>query len=429
VALLDLGAVTRTLMKVIDLTVNASPAWPPLPSPKLTVSAMPPDKLTGDPVAGLYLYHLSEDAAFKNLPPPAGSVDLKYTSMALDLYYVLCAHSGDNDAGTLTEQLIMGLSAKALRDVPIIDDSTTINGVQVLDGAIRGDDNRVRITLQPVPAAEAVSYWTAGSSPLRLSAYYQASVVLLEPETPPQGAGRVLQYGIQVFTSGTPRLDTSQSVVTYRVPGELQDRSIVAQPAQPTQLGTGDPFTLLGSGLTGGRATLLLRQVSGTDVLAATASWQVQVTAEGVTARAQTTALSRTTNAPVPTPPGLYAASVEVDRSLRLPDGTVRLLPQTSNEVPIAIAPGISALSAPDALGNFTVTGIGFTPAAAVTLYLGDDRADPGNPLSLSPGQFGVSSATSLSARLPAGTPSRAVVPVRLIVSGSEAPPNWVVAP
>jgi hypothetical protein len=422
-ALLDLGAVTRTLMKVIDLTVNASPAWPPLPSPKLTVSPLPPDKLAGDPVAGLYLYHLSEDAAFKNQPPPPGADELRYTPMALDLYYVLSAHSGDNDAGTMTEQLIMGLGAKALRDMPMIDDTTMINGVQVLDPAIRGDDNRLRITLQPIPAAEAVSYWTAGSSPLRLSAYYQASVILLEPDTPPRGAGRVLQYGIQTFTTGTPRLDTSQSVVTYRLPGETQDSSIVVQPAQVTQLGAGDPFTLLGSGLSGGTATLLLRQVSSTTMLVADAAWQVQITAEGVTARVQTAAGG------TPTPPGLYAVSIQIARRLRLPDDTIRVITQVSNQVPIAIAPGISALGAPNPAGQFTITGIGFTPTAGVTMYLGADRAEPGNPAALNPGEFAVVSATSLLARLPAGTASKAIVPVRVIVSGSEAPPQWVIAP
>jgi Pvc16 N-terminal domain len=422
-ALLDLGAVTRTLMKVVELTVNASPAWPPLPSPKLTTSPMPPDKLAGDPMAGLYLYHLSEDASFKNRPTPPGVTDLRYTPMALDLYYVLSAHSGENDAGTLTEQLIMGLAVKALRDLPIIDDSTTIGGVQVLDPAIRGDDNRVRIALQPVPAAEAVSYWTAGSSPLRLSAYYQASVIFLEPEIPPTGAGRVLQYGIPVFTTGTPRLDTSQSFVTYRLPGETRDRVILAQPAQVSQLGTGDPFTLLGSGLVGGVATLFLRQVAATTLLVADAAWQLQITAEGATAQTQTTASG------TPVPPGLYAASIQIARQLRLPDGSIRLINQVSNEVPIAIAPGISALGPPDAVGEFTITGIGFTPAVGVTLYLGADRANPGNAAALARGEFAVVSATSLLARLPAGTTPGAAVPVRVIVSGSEAAPQWVVAP
>jgi hypothetical protein len=104
------------------------------------------------------------------------------------------------------------------------------------------------------------------------------------------------------------------------------------------------------------------------------------------------------------------------------------VIDQVSNEVPIAIAPGISALGPPDAAGEFTITGIGFTPAAGVTLYLGADRANPGNAAALAPGEFAVISATSLLARLPAGTTPAAAVPVRVIVSGSEAAPQWVVA-
>ena len=36
------------------------------------------------------------------------------------------------------------------------------------------------ITLRPVPVDDAVDYWTAGEAPLRLAAYYQVSVILLE---------------------------------------------------------------------------------------------------------------------------------------------------------------------------------------------------------------------------------------------------------
>jgi Pvc16 N-terminal domain len=422
-ALLDVGAVTRSLMKVVELTVNASPAWPQPPSAKLTVSPMPPDKLAGDPVAGFYLYHLTEDAAFKNIPAPPGVAELRYTPMALNLYYVLSARSGDSDAGTLTEQLIMGLAAKALRDLPVIDDSTTIGGIPVLDPAIRGDDNRFRVVLQPVPAAEAVSYWTAGSSPLRLSVYYQVNVALLEPETPPQLAGRVLRYGIQTFTTAAPRLEASQSIVTYRIPGEAADRTALARPAQVTQLGPGDPFILLGTGLAGGAPTLLVRPGAAATALVADAAWQLQITDQGATARAQLTASGTAV------PPGLYAAAIQIARQITLPDNSIRTITQTSNEVPLMIAPGVSVLGAPDPAGRFAITGTGFTPAVAVQLYLGVTGAVVGNPLALAPGEFAVTSATAMLARLPAGVVAGSSVPVRVVVSGSEAPPAWVVAP
>ncbi len=421
-ALLDIGAVTRSLMKVVDLTVNASPAWPQQ-GPKLGVSPLPPDKLTGDPIAGLYLYHVTEDPAFKNVPAPPGVTDLRYTPMALNLYYILMAKSGENDAGTLTEQMIMGLSVKALRDCPVIDDSTTIGGTQVLDQAIRGDDNRFRIILQPIPAAEAVSYWTAGSSPLRLAAYYQVNVALLESPAPPQRATRVLSYGIQVFTTGMPRLDASESSVTYQLPGATASQTALVRPAQVTQLGAGDPFTLYGSGLSGGTAVLLIRPSAATVPLVADAGWQLQITGRGATARAQPTASGTAVS------PGLYGVSIRIDRTVALPGGGTQTISQTSNEVAVMIAPGVSVLSVPNAQGQFTITGSGFTPATAVQLYLGVTTANAGNAASLGSGQFSVTSPTVMVARLPAGTPSGSTVPVRVVVSGSEAPPIWVSAP
>jgi hypothetical protein len=426
-ALLDVAAVTRTLLNVLTDGVTGSPAWPSAPgSPgtplALHVLPLPPDKLVDTPSVGLYLYHLTENAYCKNQPPPDGVTELRYTPMGLDLYYVLSANGGDDTDGILRAQLIMGLSVKALRDYPCINDDTMVGSTLVLDKTIRGGDNRLHISLQPVPAAEAVSYWTAGASPLRLSAYYQATVVMLEPDKTPRGAGRVLSYGVQVFLSGTPRLDTSQSVVTFRVPGETQDRSITVQPAQVTQLGAGDPFTLLGSGLSGGTATLLLRQISSTTTLTADAAWQLQITDEGASARAQTTASG------TPVLPGLYAASIRVARPMRSPDGSVQQIEQVSNEVPIAIAPGISAVSTPDAQQHFTISGLGFDPQTAVSAYLGAARADAGT-MPLAPGEIEAVNSKTLEARLPAGLSSGDIVPVRVIVSGSEAPPRWVVVP
>jgi hypothetical protein len=418
--LLDLRGVTRSLMRLIELSVNASPAWPPLPSPALTVSPMPPDRLTGDPIAGLYLYHVTEDPAFKNIPPPPGVAELRYTPMALNLYFMLSARSGESDAGALTEQLIMGLAMKALRDMPVLDDASLVGGVLVLDPAIRGSENRVRIGLQPIPAAEAVSYWTAGSSPLRLAAYYQASVVLLEPDTPLQYAGRVLRYGVQTFTTGAPRLEATQSLVTYRLPGEAHDRTALARPAQ---VAPGGPFALLGSGLTGGTATLLIRPGAAAVPLVADAAWQLATNEQGATARAQDTASG------TPLLPGFYAASVQMARRITLPDGSSRSIMQNSNEIPLTIAPGVTNLAAPDAAGEFAITGNGFAPAAAVELQLGAQRALPGNPVALAPGEFSVQGPTALLARLPGGIAAGTAVPVRVIVAGSEGPPRWVVAP
>src|ERR1044071_7558396 len=132
---------------------------------------------------------------------------------------------------------MLGLGVKALRDHPIIDDSTTVAGNPVLDAAIAGDGNRIRIALQPLPANEAVSYFTAGASPLRLSAYYQAQVIFLEPELPIARTSRVLRYGIQTFVGGSPPRHSARSALSFPLPGEPIPRTVAAQPAQVAEGG------------------------------------------------------------------------------------------------------------------------------------------------------------------------------------------------
>ena len=169
-ALLDLSRVTKTLVKLIEESVKASPVWPAAQT--LFVTGLPPDKLTGDNAVGVYLYHLAEEGTLRSqvwpgrpLAPP------RFSPMALNLYYVLSAHSDVEGTGaSYREQLLMGLAVKALHDYPTIDAATKIGGVSILDPGLAEGDNTLRISLRLVPPNEAVSYWTAGSQPLRLSA-------------------------------------------------------------------------------------------------------------------------------------------------------------------------------------------------------------------------------------------------------------------
>ena len=93
-ALLNLSLVTEALIRLIRLQVKDSPAWSGAEPP---VSPLPPDKVTGGGL-GLYLYHLTEDAQYKNLPAPAGNTPpVRYTPMGLTLYYLLSAHSAAED--------------------------------------------------------------------------------------------------------------------------------------------------------------------------------------------------------------------------------------------------------------------------------------------------------------------------------------------
>ena len=179
-ALLDLSRVTRTLVTLVREVITASPASPA----PLVVTSLPPDKLTEDNSVGIYLYHLSEEAAVKN-QPWRGRPDtpIRYSPLGLNLHYVVTAFSTATDEhGPYREQQLMGLAVKALHDYPVIDDATELFGVKILDSLLVGDENKLRVSLRHVPVSEAVSYWTAGSHALRLSAYYEVSVVLARDE-------------------------------------------------------------------------------------------------------------------------------------------------------------------------------------------------------------------------------------------------------
>jgi hypothetical protein len=416
VALLDVSRVTRTLMKLVDTTVTGSSAWPA--GVTLSVTALPPDKLGDGNSLSLYLYHVMEDPQFKNFPPPAGNSDVRFAPTALDLFYLLTARvePGEADTAVLREQLMMGLAVKGLHDHPTITDATRVNGVTIMDPAIAGTEARLCVTLQPMPPSEAVSYWTAGSLPLRLAAYYQVSAVLLEPDEAPTVAGRVLQYSTQIFVSGAPHLDSSRSTVAFTPPSGTPT-SLTAQPAQVPVDGD---LTLVGTGLTAGTPALLVRAASWDAPIEVDAAWGVSAGVDAIYARVRATASS------TPVLPGMYSAQVKITADLVLPDGSHRAVAQLSNQTPFLVCPGVSKTTF--AAGVLTVDGTGFAPASATDVLIADVKlarvaASP------SAGEFAVVSASQISLRLPASLPNGGFVPLRIIVNGAESAPEWVQVP
>jgi hypothetical protein len=420
--LLDLALVTDTLISLIDKWVAASPEHGKV-SP-LSMSAQPPDKLTGDHTIGVYLYHVVEDAHFKNLPSISDEVPpVRFTPMGLDLYYIVAPHSDMRDStGTLNEQTMMGFALKALRDYPVIDDSTQINGAQVFPVALQGSDNRFRIVLQPVQHTEAMTYWTAGTQPLRLAAYYQVSVVLLEPELPLRRPGRVLTYG--VFTArGAPYLAGSRSTVSFTIPGQ-PSRTVDVQPAQ---VSTGGSFSLFGSELSGDQTTLLITGTRPTSVEVGT-DWGV------IANNTEIQAVVQTRMGASPTVPGMYSAIAKVIERQSMPDGTTRDLVKTSNATPFVIAPSVTGVDPPDASQRVLVHGGVFQDASiaadAVEVFVGPHRVAPKAGAGLNSGEFEVLDPLSLRLQYPvADLLPGAVVPFRLLINGAESAPNWVTVP
>src|SRR4030095_16271787 len=252
-AVANIGHVTRAFIDIIQRAVNDSGNWAPSPP----VLPEPPNRIRVDGI-GFYLYHVQETAHYKNMPSPGNDIPpVRFTPMPLTLYYQLSANSIRNDGeSAYDEQSMMGVAMKALHDYPFLDDDTKHkNGDPVFSSELTGRDNRFRITIQPIPYGEAVHHWTAGSAPIKLSAYYEISVVFLEPEPVLSYAGRVLTYNTLVFSQWTPRIFSSQNTILYTLPGEATPRQIELHPAQASP---GSQIDFIASGIIGNLVELRL---------------------------------------------------------------------------------------------------------------------------------------------------------------------------
>ncbi|MCB0628733.1 MAG: DUF4255 domain-containing protein [Saprospiraceae bacterium] len=425
-ALLNLSLVTQELMDLIQDALNGV-SWPGGANPEVFPE---PPALMENPGTGvgIYMYHVAEDPRYKNLPPPGrDQPPIRFTPMGLNLYYHLSAHDGQaNDAGQriLNEQRMMGLALKMLRDNP------EINVVSDLPAA---DNNRLRIYLQPIPPSEAVNFWTAGESHIKLSAYYEVSVALLEPEETIIRSGRVLSYGVQTFVEGAPRINSSRNSITVTLPGTTNTQQIDLQPAQVPM---SNPFTLSGTGFTGDNVRLLLvHQNWPGPALADPIDWQIQNSGTRLDATAFPTALLLDDNSPLDVLPGVYAAQIRTERSRTLSDGEIRVFEHISNNCPFAIAPRIDAVSIPDpgpapaTIGYFIVDGYQFEAAdLELRVYIGPDRYLEGTFNNLNAGEFAVNPGNNgqLQIRLPPDLIGVARLPLRIFVNGIESPPEWI---
>jgi hypothetical protein len=423
-ALLDLSLVTKTLIELVKRAIAISPAKP---AQTVTVTSLPPDRVTDDNQIGIYLYHLVEEAAIKN-QTWRGRPDqpIRFSPLGLNLHYIVTAHSDNNDSeGPYREQLLMGLTARALHDYPIIDDDTRVGGLKIVPVSMIGDENRLRVSLRHVPVNEAVSYWTAGSHPLRLCAYYEVSVVMIEPDEPTTASGRVLTWGVDTFVGGLPRLLAARSTVTFTIPGETVPRAIDIQPAQAA---LGDRLTLLGTGLGGGAMELLVRATDWSAPRVVGGAWGLSAAGDEVSVVVQSDVDG------APTIPGTWAASLRMTRVTTLADGTTKSAAVLTNETPFQIAPAITAFTAVSATGVFTATGGLFavaapTPPLVVRVSIAGVQLVPGTAGTLAAGQCAVIDDAHIQMRLPVEVVAKQWAPVRIVINGSESPPAWVQAP
>jgi hypothetical protein len=434
-ALLDISLITDTLVKLIKDYVEASPAWT---GANLDVSALPPDKLTGDNTIGLYLYHIAEDPYFKNMPPPSPDTPpVRYVPMGVTLSYQLTAHTQQqNENDVKREQTMLGIATKALHDYPVIDDTTEIDGNKLLSASLRDNENRLRIMLQPLSQAEAVNYWTAGTAPLRLASYYQVSAVMLEPDEPQTKSSRVLQRGVYVFARGAPYIRGTEYDLAFDDPETGETRMVKTQPAQ---IPVNETIRFNGSELSGDEVTLILNNTAWDEPVTVNGSWNVRTTAEGLEADVQEDANGQ------PLLPGVYTARADVLVRRTQPDGTSRDFHIKSNETAFVVIPWVEDVTISADLRNvrgkrddptaenpvFKAINDGDVDPADVEVFVGEERyahtTSGSNP---SAGEWKIATQSSKSVlrlRLTAAAAGASTyLPIRILVNGAESNPYWI---
>lgn len=490
-ALLDLYKVTKTLTDLLlfNITKNIDPTLDEM----LNVTAIPPEKVESPSnQLNFFLYHIAEDTYYKNTLGLGSDVpNVAKSPMALNLFYILTAHHERGEEAQFdaeTEQKLMGYGLKTFHDFPVITDRTQITWIdsmgvlqvkQLLDDPeLRGKDNSLEVILRPVSPEEAIAFWGSEETrTVRLSAYYEVRVILLEPEPPKTMPGIVLHLGTYLVQLGSPHLERSQSLVLFQLPerngGSIQQ--VEVSPARVTLDSSPEPperpqaynrLLLLGTNLTKGRSrTLVLKnnlwsrlELPDPEVsleqavvdLAQNPNWQVtfasdriEVVFPPVPSPTLTVVLPDTTSVDLPLLPGCYSALVKLVMTEQVINGELKQITATSNEIGFAIAPRI--------IGNITLNTetidieIGFDPENlqedSIQVIFDSEvytRADE----PLNDGEFTLANTPSNLVRInpPFSLSDRSVVmpgesvtldesiayPFRMIVNGAESAPFWI---
>jgi hypothetical protein len=313
----------------------------------------------------------------------------------------------------------------------MIDDTTTVDtsgGPKLLmPPAMRGRDNKLRVLLQPKPPEDAPNFWEGGAQPVRLAAYYEVNATLLEPDETRRRTGRVLVAGVHAFVAGRPYIEGTRNKVTFTIPGEMAPREITAKPAEVVY---GADFEIFGESLKGDRTQLVLTHRDFPDPIAADANWNVRTTGTVVTATARNAIGAQ------PILPGLYGVMVRIVLRSKLPDGSVRDFDAYSNQDTIAIAPNMLTVTFAAGVGTITVDG--FKPHLLapndLLVFAGGDKLTRTTTNPPPAGTFFTPAAPpaatfTIRFRLPTGTVSGTIVPIRIVVRNAESPPHWEVAP
>jgi Pvc16 N-terminal domain len=346
----------------------------------------------------LYLYQVTENGALKNqeIPGQGHPADYGHPPLALDLHYLMTAHGSSPDGADadLEAQQILGDAMRVLHDFaqlgPDLHQQDDPALPTLLDPALLGAFERVKITFQPAGVEELSKIWAAlPQASFRRSIAYQVSVVQIESRRPRRSALPVRERRVYALPLRSPRL-----VEVVRVPPFAGLPGAVVE--------AGDTLAILGENLAGEATRVRL----GDAAVPIPAPQPVRITLI----------------VPATIAAGLLGVQVVHDLPLATEPGQPPVLHRgfESSSLPLVVIPQLVGI-VPPAGGPGDLINVTVAPAVLArqqrTLLLGD-LSVAGEPVAA-----GSPPSTTLSFRLPAGAariPPGAYL-ARLRVDGAES--------
>ncbi|MGZ8348653.1 MAG: DUF4255 domain-containing protein, partial [Allosphingosinicella sp.] len=381
----NLFLVTQTLQRLLDLNIRALLLRAGLPT-LVEVTAMPPERVgSAINTINLHLFHVKEDAYYKNMPPVGGGhPPVSRQPLVLLLYYIMTAHHEVSDPfDAETQQLYFGMAMKSFHDHPRVDDDLAISpdggpAQTVMPPSLTGAENSIEISFRPLTPEEALTFWSSEqSATARLSAYYEVRSIFIEPEPPLSARGTVFDIGLFVSAGEAPRVDRVASLLQFEPPvaSGLGPQVIETVPAR-ANLAPGLPVAvnrvnLRGSTLAGdgspGSARIVLRSAAWRELTPPVRAaridpvlnplWDVQLDEASGRFDLQGSLTVDEGGGPfvLETTPGIYAVSVEATRRQETQTGVTRTSVQESNQVAFSVGARIDGVDPPNPAGRLVV--------------------------------------------------------------------------
>jgi len=411
------GAVTAVLRSRLTATLAASGVSASVGGVKVT--ALPPDRIvTGkqeENTINIFLHHVSRNPGWANVGPPPrnGAGDLVApTPMGVDLHYVVSAYGQD----PLATDILLGHATAAFADEPVLTRAAIRRALaptppdptippEVASSRLADQIESLKLCPANPGTEEVARLWASFMAPYRPSAFYDVSVVLIEPAQPSRAAFPVAVVAAAAIDLARPEVDTVTALGPPGTPLTAQATLVIA-----------------GRSLAGDGLAVRVGASVATPAVATERELQVAVSAFVPSLRAGLQGLVVTHDVQIGAPPTAHAAAA-------------------SDAFPLALRPTVSfganavAVTATTVLGGVTLaTG---TVTATVDPAVGRDQqvllslAEAGAPVDRSPrgatlaapaengAAAGVTGTTSIAfpfTRVPQGT-----YVARLLVDGVES--------